>query len=109
MMARPAPSRPTVTGDICRRPSRRHVARTAFSFSRRNCCARALSIGILLLWEMVHWGGGQPSPPSLGENVTAMTGAVLAGTGARRVHDGAGRATPHAECSHRSLREARQK
>jgi hypothetical protein len=80
MIARPAPSRPTVTGDICRRPSRRHVVRTAFSCSRRNCCARAISIGILLLWETVRWGGGQPSPSSLGESVTAMRGAVLAGT-----------------------------
>src|SRR5262245_14824137 len=40
MMARPAASRPTVTGDICRRPSRRHVARTAFSCSRRNWVVR---------------------------------------------------------------------
>src|SRR5262245_61954969 len=45
-MARPAPSRPTITGDICRRPSRRQVARTAFFFSRRNCCATAISIGV---------------------------------------------------------------
>src|SRR5215510_11565094 len=98
MMARPAPSRPTVTGDFCGRHWRRHVARTAFSFSRRNCCARVISIGVLLLWETVPWGGGPPPPPSLGESVTAMIGAVLAGTGASRVHDGAGRATPHAEC-----------
>ena len=44
LIARPAASRPTVTGDICRRPSRRQVASTALSCSRRNCCATAISM-----------------------------------------------------------------
>src|SRR5215471_16910969 len=43
-MARPAASTPTVTGDICRRPSRRRVARTAQWWVARNCRASARSM-----------------------------------------------------------------
>src|SRR6516162_10264248 len=43
-MARPAASTPTVTGDICRRPSRRRVARTAQWWVARNCWASARSM-----------------------------------------------------------------
>src|SRR5438105_987533 len=63
MIARPSASSPTVTGGIWMPPSRRHVARTAFSCSRRNCCATAISIGILLLWDLEH-GGGERAPSS---------------------------------------------
>src|SRR4029453_17686964 len=86
MMARPAPFRPTVTGDICKRPSRRHVARTAFSFSRRNCWATAISIVGLLRWSFVHAGRvGGPRSPFLAQSVAAMTGDVPAG--ARERHE----------------------
>src|SRR5262249_53777279 len=44
MMARPAASTPTVTGDICRRPSRRRVASTAQWWVTRNCRASARSM-----------------------------------------------------------------
>src|SRR5215510_10559563 len=48
-MARPAASTPTVTGDICRRPSRRRVARTAQWWVARNCRASARSMVCHLL------------------------------------------------------------
>src|SRR5262245_44978239 len=48
-MARPAASTPTVTGDICGRPSRRRVARTAQWWVARNCRASARSIVCHLL------------------------------------------------------------
>src|SRR5213594_221684 len=44
MMARPAASTPAVIGDICRRPSRRRVVRTAQWWVARNCRASARSI-----------------------------------------------------------------
>src|SRR5215831_354950 len=48
-MARPAASTPTVTGDICSRPSRRRVARTAQWWVARNCRASARSMACNLL------------------------------------------------------------
>src|SRR5262249_4951356 len=43
-MARPAASTPTGTGDICRRPSRRRVARTAQWWVARDCRASGRSM-----------------------------------------------------------------
>src|SRR5712692_2867708 len=82
-MARPAASTPTVTGDICRRPSRRRVVRTAQWWVARNCRASARSMVCNLLSMMLRrsvtlhrvWrshsgtaGGGEIGRKLLGES-----------------------------------------
>jgi hypothetical protein len=94
MMTRPAATRPTVTGDICRRPSCCQVARTAFSFSRRHCWATAISLVGLLLWGFVHAEmAGGPLSPCLAKSVAAITGDVPVGE--REVHAVVQRGRPH--------------
>src|SRR5215218_8107061 len=74
-MARPAASTPTVTGDICSRPSRRRVTRTAQWWVARNCRASARSIAYDLL------GVGDPHPCPLPEGWQMDTNFILEALG----------------------------